>query len=355
MNIIETLFDDPPKRARFITRKITIEDENTIIYGLSGVGKTALVLNYLYSLVKKRFLYLDMHDLRLSANIDYDKLQTFCRTYSIDVIAIENYNFSLKLPYVKQVLLTSELPIKIDGFRIKKLTGLDFEEFIAFDSRFDNLQDSFSRFLKNGNFPGLIYTHESQHLKEMQSLIRLNLSNLEIEIITQAAQNCGRKVSAHQIFTKIKILMKTSKDSFYKHFDSLQQRGYIYLINKYNQPRAVKKLFLCDFKMQSILSFKKDFNLTFANLILLELLKHDLTITYTDDIDFYIETKQKAILAIPFINHEQLDLRLHNLDEMIDRKKIKKIDIVTMNREQHFNYKNVLCDIVPFTQWAFLD
>ena len=358
MTIIETLFEDPPKRARFTTRKANIESNNTIIYGVSGSGKTALVLNYLHTtntLEKKKFLYVDLNDLRLNDGIDSNELNEFCKENNIQILAIENYINSLILPNVEQIILTSQRQISKEGFKIIRLMGLDFEEFIAFDTRFENLQESLSHYLKNGNFPELLFTHDSQHSRILQNILKMQLNPLEMQIMIRSAQDTARKISAHQVFTKIKLQMKTSKDSFYSAFESIQKKGYIYLIEKFKQPRVAKKLFLCDFRLQSILSFKKDFNTTFANLIVLELLKLNLSITYTDEIDFYIEKEKRAVLAIPFINHEQLDLRLHSLDEMIEGGNIKKIEIVTMNREQHFNYKNIEIDIAPFTQWALID
>jgi len=358
MHIIQSLFEEAPKRVRFTTRKYNIENPKTIIYGVSGSGKTALVLNHLHTshtLDKKKFLYIDLNDLRINDSIDSNELEKFCKDNSIDILAVENYNGSLELPNVEQIIITSQSPINLDGFHHIRLMGLDFEEFIAFDTRFENLQESLSHYLKNGNFPELLFTHESQHSRILQNLLKLKLNSLELKIIIRASQDSGRKISAHQIFTKIKLQMKTSKDSFYSAFEKLQKNGYIYLIAKFNQPRAAKKLFLCDFRLQNILSFKKDFNTTFANLIVLQLLKLNLQIRYTDEIDFYIYNEKRVVLSIPFINHEQLDSRLHSLDEMIENKNIKKIEIVTMNREQHFNYKEIEVDITPFTQWALLD
>jgi len=355
MNIIQSLFEDPPKRVRFTTRKITIEDTNTIIYGISGSGKTALILNYLHTLHKKNFLYLDLNDLRLHERIQSENLNDFCKINKIDVLAIENYNETLKLPTVNQILLTSNKPLYINGFKSIKLMGLDFEEFIAFDARFENLQESLSHYLKNGTSAELLFTHDSQHTRLLQSMLKLHLNDIEIQIMIRSAQDSARKISAHQMFTKIKLQMKTSKDSFYKSFEELQKKGYIYLIEKFEQPRASKKLFLYDFRLQSILSFKKDFNITFANLIVLELIKLELEVTYTDDVDFYIDKEKRAILIAPFLNHEQLDVKLHKLDSMIKDAQIKKIEIVTMNREQHFKYKNIECDIAPFTQWALIN
>ena len=355
MHIIQSLFENPPKRARFTTRKITIENNNTIIYGISGSGKTALILNYLHTLHKKKFLYIDLNDLRLNEGIKSDELSDFCKINQIDILAIENYVETLTLPSVSQILLTSHLPLFINGFQSIKLMGLDFEEFIAFDTRFENLQESLSHYLKNGNSPELLFTHESQHTRLLQSMLRLHLNDIEIQIMIRSAQDSARKISAHQMFTKIKLLMKVSKDSFYKSFEELQKKGYIYLIEKFEQPRASKKLFIYDFRLQSILSFKKDFNITFANLIVLELIKLGLKVTYSDEVDFYIDKEKRAILIAPFLNHEQLDVKLHKLDEMINSNKIEKIEIVTMNREQHFKYKNIECDIAPFTQWALIN
>jgi len=355
MYIIQSLFENPPKRARFTTRKITLEDNSTIIYGVSGSGKTALVLNYLHTLNKKRFLYIDLNDLRLNEGIKSEELNDFCKINQIDVLAIENYIETLTLPSVNQILLTSYFPLHINGFQSIKLMGLDFEEFIAFDTRFENLQESLSHYLKHGNSPELLFTHESQHTRLLQSTLKLHLNDIEVQIMIRSAQESARKITAHQMFTKIKLQMKTSKDSFYKSFEALQKKGYIYLIEKFEQPRASKKIFMYDFRLQSILSFKKDFNITFSNLIVLELIKLDLKITYTDEVDFYIYDEKRAILVAPFLNHEQLDVRLHKLDEMINNQKVKKIEIVTMNREQHFKYKNIECDIAPFTQWALID
>jgi len=355
MNIIQSLFEDPPKRTRFTTRKITIEDTNTIIYGVNGSGKTTLILNYLHTLHKKNFLYLDLNDLRLNNGIQSENLNDFCKINKIDVIAIENYDESLKLPTVKQTLLTSNKPLYLNGFKSIKLMGLDFEEFIAFDARFESLQESLSHYLKNGTSAELLFTHDSQHTRLLQSMLKLHLNEIELQIMIRSAQDSARKISAHQIFTKIKSQMKTSKDSFYKSFEDLQKKGYIYLIEKFEQPRASKKLFLYDFRLPSILSFKKDFNITFANLIVLELIKLELKVTYTDDVDFYIDKEKRAILIAPFLNHEQLDVKLHKLDSMIKDAQIRKIEIVTMNREQHFTYKNIECDIAPFTQWALIN
>ena len=58
MQILNVLYQNPPKNIKFIDRKLTIDSSKTIIIGANASGKTSLVIDYLKKILKMKRVYI---------------------------------------------------------------------------------------------------------------------------------------------------------------------------------------------------------------------------------------------------------------------------------------------------------
>ena len=61
MNILENLYQNPPKSREFLERKIRIEGSKILLKGANGSGKSSLILNHLSKF--DNFLYMSFASL----------------------------------------------------------------------------------------------------------------------------------------------------------------------------------------------------------------------------------------------------------------------------------------------------
>lgn len=126
----------------------------------------------------------------------------------------------------------------------------------------------------------------------------------------------------------------------------------LFFVQKFDQPRAAKKVYLIDFAIKNALSFKKDFLKRFENMIFLEMLKRDKDIFYAENIDFYIPLENSAVLSIPFLPPQMIKTKLLKMKNLINSLSIKHVQIVTLGNEDSFENEGVLYEILPFWEWA---
>jgi predicted AAA+ superfamily ATPase len=123
-------------------------------------------------------------------------------------------------------------------------------------------------------------------------------------------------------------------------------------LEKFDQPKAVKKLFLIDFALKNALSFQKDFIKRFENIVFLELYKKKDSIYYTEEIDFYLPKENTAILCIPFLPTNLLKNKIIKRKKHFKKFGVSKVDIISLGNEAEFIDSNINYQIIPFWNWA---
>ena len=353
--MLETLYNLSNKKTNLISRKYQIESAFTIVKGAGKTGKTSIIKQYLSSLPSSSYLYIDLNDLRIDKEVVKQELQEFCISNKIHTLVIEAYDESVKLPNVSSVILSTEVDLCIDGFERLDVYNLDFEEFLAFDSRYDSLDSAFTHFLQTSSYPELYFTHQQERQKLLQNTLRLTLNPLELQIMISSAKLLGQKVSAFQMFERLKVQQKLSKDMFYKTFYGLMEKGYLYWVEKFEFPRATKKLYTLDFNIKNALTLQKDFSRLFETLVYLEMIKRGAKVYYADEIDFYIPAENRIVLTMPFSNEDVLFKKIESIEAFIIENGIVHVEVVTMSAETKLGLPYAVVEMMPFVQWAIVE
>ena len=356
MKLLEENYEINFSKVNFLERKTKIEHKKTIICGASKVGKSYLVYDFLSNFKSEEYLYIDFFDLR-NSNIDKELslLDDFISLKDIKVLVLENFNNQCKIPNCKNIILTSQKSIEYKNFKKIELFALDFEEYLLFDNKHQNITQSFNNFLKYGNLPLSINTEEHKKISKMQDIIKMNSKDdTSYEILKILIENIDEKKSIFQLFNQLKSKIKISKDRFYEECKELEDKNSIFFVGKYNQEKSLKKIYSYNYAFLGAISFSKKFKQEFANMIFLELLKEKKTIYYLDNIDFYIKEDNLAIVCIPFFN---IDLNSNLLKKIIKNAlelNIEKIEIITISNNQKIDNKKINIETIVFYEWALI-
>ncbi|WP_200763148.1 ATP-binding protein [Nitrosophilus alvini] len=357
MEILEILYEKDIGKLPFINRKIKIpEGKNAILFGTKRSGKTFLIKEYLSRFPKKKRLYIDMSDLRMDIHSIKSNLQEFINKKGIEIVAIENYNEQIPLPETKQLILSSEKPLIKENFETIHIRNLDFEEYIAFEKKSQDIKAIFSNFLKNGTIPEIIQQPEYNKIARIQEILTLAFKEDSLFLtFREAALSQGHKSSPYHLFTKLKSKTRISKDRFYSNYEELKKRGYIYSVEKYGSSNAAKKIYLFDFTIKNALTFEKEFSKMFENMVFLELFKKGGSVFYYDYIDFLLPDISHAVICVPFGNEVMIQKKVHKALKGLNEHKIKEIDIVTVGSSFEFEENQIRCHVLPFYEWALIE
>jgi len=340
-----------------LQRKQEIINSFTIIQGAYKSGKSYIIYDYLRQYDQAQYLYIDMNDIRIDQDTIFYNLDRFLlQNPKIVVLAIDNYpdtsiNFLANLKQLKSIIISSVYLIKSDKYKYINLKPLDFEEYILFDNKHQTTVNKFNSFLKYGNLPEIIQYNDDKKLKQNQNILKLICSNqLEFNILKLYIKSSGEKKSVFQLFNEMKKTQKISKNLFYTTTKILQEQQLIYMCEKFNQQKAPKKIFCYNFALINSVTFNKNFNNTFANMIFLELINRYKDIYYLDYVDFYIKDNNSIILALPFfIDHITLSTKLMPI---IEKYQIENITIVTVGINNTIFINDIECEVLPFYEWA---
>ncbi len=353
MNILEQIYDIDLPKINFFERKITIDNNYTILKGPPKSGKTYLIYDYLSNYEKGEYLYIDLYEYKNNEQEICQFLEEFIKQKNIKALIIENYKFDFKLPKVTSIVLSTNMDKNLEGFLTLYVNNLDFEEYLLFDTKHQNLSQSFNYFLKYGNFPEIIeYPDIKKQQRNYEICSLYCMDPLKLDILFLYIRSMGEKKSVFQLFNQMKKTAKISKDRFYKTTDEFIENKVIFFIEKYKQEKAVKKLFLFNHALFDLVSYQKKFNSVFTNMIFLELHKRHNDIYYLDNIDFYIPDRSTIVLSIPFFNNLQIDNLKKSISAKIEKYGIKKIFIITISTEFNIKINDVDTDVITFYNWV---
>ena len=355
MQSLQFLYEIPHKNPLFIDRKISIQSKKVLLDGPRKSGKTSLILDHLSHYELKEYLYLDRADERIDKSEIIEHLNDFIRRHPIRLLIVENFDFSFELPRVEEMIISTFTSTckPLQGFETLTLYPLDFEEFLAFDKKHSNVEHLFNLFTDQGTFPYLIQQSESEHAKLTQEMLHIVLRDpLEYVIYKRFCELQGSKVSLFQIYNYLKSMTKISKDKLYALATHLIDQKLLFLVEKYRQPNANKKVYLIDFTFKDALSFKKDFLKRFENMVFLELIKRDKVVCYEEGIEFYLPEESLAILCAGFSTTQAIEARLQKLLPSFWALHVKRVEVVTLSSESAQDIEGLSFSIIPFWEWA---
>ncbi len=354
---MEILLDEYYKQSlhvnSYVERKVQLDDQSYEISGITQSGKTTLVKKYLLTCKKSIYMYIDCRDIRIDVESMNEGLTRYCNQNHIEIVVLDNYNPTFNLPNVKQLLITTDVPLENPYLPLITLTPLDYEEFLAYEPKYDST--ALNHFLQLGGLPAMhTMSGEDIHIYIQQSLMKA-LSDIEFEVLLFVAKSSSLKLSTFSMYEKLRGERKLSKDMLYKSVDSLLIKQYLFQVPKYAHSRAVKKSYLCDIAFKNALTHHKNFRLLFENLVFLELHKRKRELYYDEKVDFYIPAQNRIILCMPFSNEDVLFKTIEKIEEFIITHGVTDVKVVTMSSEAQLHHPFVNVEMLPFSEWAIIE
>ncbi|MBU0633315.1 ATP-binding protein [bacterium] len=351
--LLEELYKIDLTASHYVERKLQLDEKSYQINGIAQSGKTELVKAYLLTCKKSSYLYIDVEDVRIEIDELNLHLQNFCTSNKISILVIDNYHSDIKFVNVSQLIICSRKHYEIDFLITKTLYPLDFEEFLAFESRYDST--AISHYLQIGGFAAMHRVSNDNRAKYIQERFRYALSPLEFDILTVAAKFIGQKLSAYNIYEKLKLKRKISKDMLYRSFETMISDNYLHQLSKLNHSKATKKIYLCDIIFKHTITLQKNFARIFENMVFLEMFKKGTECFYDEGIDFYIPTNSEIILCMPFAEERTLFKKLESLEVFIFSNQVQKITCITMSKEGTISHPISQVEMIPFLEWSLSD
>ena len=353
INILEEYYKQELHVDGFTERKVQLSGYNYQISGIIRSGKTTLIKKYLKEFKKSLYLYIDLEDIRIDKELLNSSIQKFCITNKIETLVYENYDETFFIPNVKQVILTCKENIELENVVNLPIYPLDFEEFLAYEHNFDST--ALNHFIKLGGLPVMHNINANEQILYIQKALKDTLSPIEFTLLVEIAQSATQKLSAFNLYTKLKEKQKISKDSLYKAFANLELRRYLHVVAKFNHERAVKKLYMADVSFIYALHVKKNFIRIFETLVLLELVKKEKAIFYEEGISFYIPNENRVILCMPFADERALFKKIESIEAFIFTHQVEVIEAVTMSSETTLSHPMASIEMIEFSRWALMD
>ncbi len=353
MKTLESCYEYEFNKLNFLERKLKITHPKTILLGPPKCGKSYLIYDYLSTYETQEYLYIDLNDLKNDKTEVISHLKAFVHSNNIKVLVIENYDFDFDLPICASIILTTSMSKNLVGFKKLYMQALDFEEYILHDNKHQNITNSFNSYFKYGNLPEIISYDEGDKPRRSQEVLRLFCKdNTELRIIQLLFSNIDEKKSIYQLFSTLKKRIKISKDKFYETCKTYEENKIIFFLEKFNQEKAVKKLYSYNYGFVNSISHTKKFKHEFTNMVFLELQNKFKEIYYLDNVDFYIPKSNSIILSIPFFNDFILNTITKKLLNAILEYEISNITIVTISNTQVLFLEDLEVQILPFYEWA---
>jgi len=351
--LLEEFYKTEIYLEKFHYRKMFIDEKSYQINGITQSGKTKIIKNYLLSLKKSSYLYIDCNDIRIDIDALNKILQNFCKENKIVTLALDNYTSKIDIVNVPQLIISSQVHYDFNFLQSIWLYPLDYEEFLAYEHKYDS--SALNHFFKLGGLPFMHKVYQDERNLYIQKTLKYALDKMEFDILCLCAKFMAQKVSAFSIYERLKNTTKVSKDKLYKSFENLTSKRYIHQLQKIDHPKATKKIYLCDISLKTALTVEKNFAKLFENMIYLELLKSGTECYYEDSIDFYLPNKAEIILGMPFADERTLFKKVGSIEAFIFTYQIKKVTAITMNTEGRISHPFSRIEMLPFDIWALGD
>lgn len=351
--MLDTLYEETISKITFHPRKCTIEEHFVKLWlqGAKGVGKTFLLYDYISTLTKRDYLYINLEDIRLDYALLEQTLQSFITTKRIDVLILDNFAQQISLPHVNRLLVASALQAPA-GFKTLKLYGLDFEEYIAMQRKIQTPEIEFNKFINLGTLPTTPHLRSYERVEFLQNYYRAKLRDNEWLIFKELTNFMGKALSKHQLYQHLKQKMKISKDTLYRLLHHFEQEGYCIFLEEYQSKKDSKYLYFYDFSLPLLFNYKKDFIGRFKNAIFLELRAKYSEVYSYQRIDFYIPKELLVVIATPFIAHEDMIRLMNSISSSLKSLSVARIEFISVSNSFSVNAEGI--EIQPFYEWALM-
>ena len=217
--LLEELYKTDVTLEKFHPRKIFLEELSYQLIGITQSGKTNIIKNYLLSLKKNSYLYIDCADIRIDIETLNASLNSFCTTNRIDTLALDNYKEQINIPNVNQLIISSELTHKNEHLKTIYVYPLDYEEFLSYEHKYDST--ALNHYFQLGGFVPMHKIGADNRNLYIQNMLTCKLEAMEFDILVLCSKMMSQKISPYTIYERLKQIQKISKDKLYKSFDAL--------------------------------------------------------------------------------------------------------------------------------------
>ena len=128
----------------------------------------------------------------------------------INTLVLDNYIQSINIVNVPQLIICSEIEYKIDFLTTLKLYPLDYEEFLAYEYKYDST--ALNHFFQLGGFPSMHKINSDERVIYLQKALKSKLNDVELDILIFCAKMMAQKISPYSIYERIRHGRKISKD-----------------------------------------------------------------------------------------------------------------------------------------------
>ncbi len=194
--LLEELYKTDIYVEKFHFRKLFLDNLSYQINGITQSGKTKIVKNYLLGLKKNSYLYINCRDLRIDIDALNSTLQDFCTHNQITTLVLDDYRQEIKIFNVPQLIICCEVHYKIDFLQTLKLYPLDYEEFLAYEHKYDS--SALNHFFQLGGFAFMHKVNSDERVFYLQKALKSALEEKELEILIFCAKMMTQKVSPTQ-------------------------------------------------------------------------------------------------------------------------------------------------------------
>ena len=247
------------------------------------------------------------------------------------------------LPDCDEILLISrQKSLKIAGFESVLLSGLDFEEFIAFSKNSDE-STAFAAFMSSGNSLPSALSRELLAYSVFANTSELGLKALSTNCLYESLN-----FNAIAVFRELKEKSKLSKNALYSEFEALEDKGIIAFARNYDENSRFKRMYFCDFALRKLFVLGKNPRKIIENMVFCELAKTGEQVYFKGAFDFYLPKSRAGILVLPFLPPELALLRAKKLanDE------IKEIIIISNATAKSENLNSCVVRFMSFATFA---
>jgi len=351
MNLLEYYNNQQPSNDYFIIRKCEIPELVDInLYGVRSSGKTAIALDILAQ--EENALYIDLEDPNLIFNtLSTLELQKYIDKEKLTLLILDHYKEKdlVGFPNIDRIIVLSRIPILDKSFIPIELFPLDYEEFLAFETSYQN--KGFNNFLRSGTLPLMARSYKTQ-AQAMKIFFKSAFNESEQKLLLILAQHHTKHLTTHQIYTFSKEKFKVSKDWIYRTIKEFKEEKLILFIEDIHE-KSGKKMFLFDFAFAKYLTLGQPFIIQFDTMVALALIKHHIEIK-TLGIHGYITKNNELIIPAPFESEESHWVKSQKKFSIYKEFAIKKVTIVTIANTYTYTIDNTKFEALPFDEWSVL-
>jgi len=351
MVLLENIDNNRAILDNFVPRKDEIGSASMLnIYGARGVGKSALVLDYIAQLPKDKSLYIDFElPVLLFQKINTLDLQIFINDNGVKILVLDHYNEigSMELPIVEQIIIVSRKVLSDSRFELLNILPLDYEEFLAFEHHISQT-NGFTHFLKSGTLPQMAQNQKT-HVLTIKQFLSSKFSSNEIKLLSILASHNTEHITINQIYTYAKEHIKISKDWLYKTISDYEKEGILYFIGD-SGSKCGSKMVLYDYAFSKYLSYNNSFIVQFDALVALTLITHKANIRTLQKEGYIINNT--LIVSAPFGSEDAMWLKSQKKFSMYKKEGIQNVIMVTVSSQYEYSIKDIKFTGLPFYEWS---